>query len=239
MTLEENVTTLDLDELGDEIARTFVAIDQATQRALSMLRVFDERGGWGSSGHTSCAAWLSWRTGMAPATARERVRIARSLAGLPRIDAAFAAGELSYSKVRALTRIADADSEEVLLADARLLTGAQLERLAGSLRRAKIAARAHGDETTEPARYFCQEPTGDGMVRLTFQLTVEEAATVTAALDAAPRGVRRAEALVEMADERLRGSAPDRSPAEVLIHGRDVPYVIEIRTDQLGWVRKT
>ena len=131
---EGDVTTMDLDELGDEIAKTFVAIDQATQRALAMLRVFDDRGGWAASGNTSCAAWLSWRTGMAPGTARERMRIAHRLAELPTIDEAFAGGELSYSKVRALTRIADADSEEVLLGDARLLTGAQLERLVGNLR---------------------------------------------------------------------------------------------------------
>ena len=219
MTIEEqDIATIDLDALGDEIARTFVAIDKATRRALAMLAVFDERGGWAASGHTSCAAWLSWRTGMAPGTARERIRIARKLTELPRIDAAFSAGELSYSKVRALSRIADSDNEDVLVEDARLMTGAQLERLVGHLRRAKAAARSADDETVEPQRFFRQEPTDDGMVRLTFQLTADEAAAVTAALDAAPKGVRRAEALVAMADQHLRGNAPSRSPTEVVVH---------------------
>ena len=218
MTVEKHLPIDELEALGDEIARTAVAIDQATHKMLALIREFDSAGGWALAGATSCAAWLSWRTGMAAGTARERVRIAHKLSELPQIDAAFAAGELSYSKVRALSRIADAKSEKVLLDDARLMTGAELERLARHLRRAKAAARPGGDGFEEPARFFRQETTDDGMVRLTFQLTAEEAATVTAALDAAPKGVRRAEALVAMADERLRGNTPDRSPAEVLIH---------------------
>ena len=71
----------------------------------------------------------------AAATAREHVRVARSLPELPRIHAAFACGELSYSKVRAITRIADAESEEELLGLARCLTAAQLERAVRAYRR--------------------------------------------------------------------------------------------------------
>jgi Domain of unknown function (DUF222) len=105
MTIEDQLATDGLEALGDEIARTATAIDQATQKMLAMIRVFDTAGGWAAAGCTNCAAWLSWRTGMAAGTARERVRIAHKLGELPRVDAAFAAGELSYSKVRALSRI--------------------------------------------------------------------------------------------------------------------------------------
>jgi hypothetical protein len=149
----------------------------------------------------------------------ERLRIAHALGGLPLIDRAFSSGELSYSKVRALTRVADAKSEAPLLEQARLMTGAQLEKLVAGLRRAKIVAARRDSLPVEPQRFYRQRTADEGMVRITVQLSADEAAAVTAALDAvAARRGRRAEALVAMADERLRGDRPDRSPTEVMIH---------------------
>ena len=87
----------------------------ATAAWLRLVAEFDERGGWHGVGINSCAHWLAWQCGMAPVTAREHVRVARALRGLPRIAAAFAGGRLSYAKVRALTRIAAADCEAALL----------------------------------------------------------------------------------------------------------------------------
>src|SRR5207248_8106266 len=79
-------------------------------------------------GAGSCAAWVAWRCGLTARSAREHVRVARRLAGLPRTRAAFAHGVLSYAKVRALTRVATAESEGELLELAGVLTAAQLER---------------------------------------------------------------------------------------------------------------
>jgi hypothetical protein len=139
----------------------------------------------------------------------ERLRIAHALGGLPLIDRAFSSGELSYSKVRALTRVADAKSEAPLLEQARLMTGAQLEKLVAGLRRAKIVAARRDSLPVEPQRFYRQRTADEGMVRITVQLSADEAAAVTAALDAvAARRGRRAEALVAMADERLRGDRP-------------------------------
>ena len=106
----------DLDRLGDEIAALAAHLDAATARFLTLLRDFDARGGW-NTGCRSCAEWLSWRAGLDPGAARERVRVARALGALPRLAAALARGEVSYSKVRALTRVATPETEGRLLAD--------------------------------------------------------------------------------------------------------------------------
>jgi hypothetical protein len=209
----------DLEKMGDEIAQIAVAMDKASHRQLTLLRSFDEGGGWAVSGSRSCAAWLSWRTGLGRGPANERMRVTRALAALPLIDNAFSTGELSYSKVRALTRVADTASDAPLLEQARLMTGEQLEKLVAGLRRARIFAARGESLPVEPERFYRQRTTDEGMVRITVQLTADEAAAVTAALDAiADKRGRRAEALVAMADENLRGDRPDRSPTEVMIH---------------------
>jgi hypothetical protein len=92
--------------LGDEIAALAASITVATHRLLALLRAFDEAEAWGSDGALSCAHWLSWRIGLDLGAAREKVRVARALGKLPAIDHAFARAELSYSKVRAVTRVA-------------------------------------------------------------------------------------------------------------------------------------
>ena len=104
----------DLDRLGDHIAELSAHLDAATAQLLDLIREFDARVGW-NTGFRSCAAWLSWRVGLDPGAARERVRVARALGSLPRLAHALARGELSYAKVRALTRVATPETEERLL----------------------------------------------------------------------------------------------------------------------------
>jgi hypothetical protein len=141
--LEAAPRTEHLRALEDGIAELTALLDAATHRLLRMVAEFDRLRGWVPGGFRSCAEWLSWRTGMAPGAARERVRVARALEGLPRISAALERGELSYSKARALTRVARAESEERLLAVALHATAAQTERLvAGWARLDREAATA-------------------------------------------------------------------------------------------------
>ena len=97
---------LESDHLADEIAELSAHLDAATHRFLILIRRFDDLRGWGVQGATSCAGWLSWRIGLSRGAAREHLRVAHALAELPQIDGAFAAGRISYSKVRALTRVA-------------------------------------------------------------------------------------------------------------------------------------
>jgi hypothetical protein len=199
---------------GDAIAMTVSAIDRTEHQLLGLLRDFDAAKGWHAAGATSFAAWLSWRCGMSRGAARERIRVANALGQLPLIDGAFAAGEISYSKARALTRVATAKNEETLLASARAMTAAELEKLCQML-----GCVSNADPVAEPQRLFSERCSGDGMIRFTVTLPADEAAVVTAALDAlAVTPNRRAEALVELAEQSCRGTAADKSPTEVVLH---------------------
>ena len=102
--------------LQDELCTLAAHIQAATARLLTLLAELDRREAWGVSGALSCAHWLAWRTGLDLGAAREHVRVARALTGLPEIAAAFGRGEVSYSKVRAITRIARPETEADLLA---------------------------------------------------------------------------------------------------------------------------
>src|SRR2546429_4497853 len=106
--------TAELERLGDESAELSAHLDAATARLLELIREFDAREGW-NTGFRSCAAWLSWRVGLDLGAARERVRVARALGTMPRLAQALARGELSYAKVRALTRVATPETEERLV----------------------------------------------------------------------------------------------------------------------------
>src|SRR6202795_602198 len=117
----------ELDRLGDEIAEVSAHVEAATARLLDLIREFDARGGW-NTGFRSCAAWLGWRVGLDLGAARERVRVARALGTLPLLAEALAHGQLSYAKVRALTRVATPATEARLLAVGRAGTAAHVER---------------------------------------------------------------------------------------------------------------
>src|SRR3981081_4386945 len=120
-------STSELDRLGAEIAALSAHLDAATARLLELIRAFDARGGW-NTGFRSCAAWLSWRVGFDLGAARERVRVARALGTLPLLAEALGRGELSYAKVRALTRGGTPETEARLLGVGRAGPAAHVER---------------------------------------------------------------------------------------------------------------
>ncbi len=86
----------DLERLGDEIAELSAHLEAATARLLDLIREFDARGGR-NNGFPSCAAWPTWRIGLAPGAAREHVRVARTLGSLPLLARALARGELNHT----------------------------------------------------------------------------------------------------------------------------------------------
>ena len=102
--LGEVAEPADLDRLGDRIAELSSRIDAAIYELLCYLHQFNQQYGW--EGFRSCAHWLNWRTGLDLGAAREKLRVAAALAELPHISSAMACGRLSYSKVRALSRVA-------------------------------------------------------------------------------------------------------------------------------------
>ena len=191
--------------LGDAIAETAAVIDVATHRFLTQLREFDRADGWHRGGALSCAHWLSWRVGMDLGAAREKVRVANRLAELPVIDAALARGEISYSKVRAMTRVATARNEEDLLGMARNTTGAQLERICRLKRSLTRRNRAAAREQEECRRYVVQRSTDDGMVSTQVRLHPEEAARFMRALELLGGG-NLADGAVALADLALSGT---------------------------------
>ena len=174
----------ELDRLGDQIADLSAHLEAATARLLDLIRDFDARGGW-NSGFRSCAHWLSWRVGLDPGAARERVRVARALGTLPLLAAALARGELSYAKVRALTRVATPETEARLLAVGRAGTAAHVERIVRGWRRVdrKAEARETARRHTGRALHISQDE--DGMVVVRGRLEPEVGALLMRALDAA------------------------------------------------------
>src|SRR5437773_4764161 len=170
-----------LDRLGDEIAELSAHLDAATARLLELIREFDTREGW-NTGFSSCAAWLAWRVGFAPGAAREHVRVARALGTLPRLAHALARGELSYAKVRELTRGATPETEERLLAVGRAGTAAHAERLVRGRRRVDRQAEAREAARQHASRALHVYPDSDGTVILRGRLTAEAGALLIQAL---------------------------------------------------------
>ena len=175
-----------LETLEREITQLASEIHAATCRWLGLIAEFDRREGWAGWGFGTCAQWVSWRCGIAPVAAREHVRVARRLAELPLIREAFAAGRLSFSKVRALTRVGEVVEEAELLSLARHATAAQLERLVRGYRRVEAVERAAAGGS--PERWLDWSYDDDGSLLLRARLAPEEGAVVLAALDAARQG---------------------------------------------------
>src|SRR5437867_8512785 len=159
----------ELDRLGDEIAELAVHLEAATARLLALIREFDMRGGW-NTGFRSCAAWLSWRVGFAPGSAREHVRVARALGTLPLLSQALASGELSYAKVRELTRVATPETEERLLAVGRAGTAEHVERIVRGWRRVDRKAEAREVTLQHISRALHVDPDEDRPVRIRGRL---------------------------------------------------------------------
>src|SRR5437773_2998197 len=178
----------ELDRLGDEIAELSAHLDAATARLLDLIREFDARGGW-SNGFSCCAAWLSWRVGLAPGAAREHVRVARALGTLPLLARALARAELSYSKVRALTRVATPETEERLLAVGRAGTAEHVERIVRGWRRVDRKAEAREADRQHAGRALYVYPDEDGTVRIRGRLAPEVGALLMQALAAAREAV--------------------------------------------------
>ena len=210
----------DLNLLGDRIATLSARIQAATYELLCYLRVFDSHHGW--EGFRSCAHWLNWRIGLDLGAAREKLRVAAALADLNHLSAGMACGRLSYSIVRALTRVATPDNEAALIAVACCATGAQVERLVRGWRQADREAQPDAEKVRLARRALSTRVDEDGMVVLRARLTPEVGAVVLRALEAALEQVpaaaedaadgdeasiaqRRADALGLVAESALAG----------------------------------
>lgn len=173
----------EVDALADAIAVAAATIDSASHGLLALIRRFDETKGWAWQGAKTCAHWLSWRIGDGLGAAREKVRVARALGGLPAIDEALRQGKVSYAKVRAMTRVASAENEALLLQFASASTGAGLERICRGFRRVE-RTREDGGRARDPGdeRFVRKTRLASGMVRIEAVVTADEAELVFHAL---------------------------------------------------------
>jgi hypothetical protein len=226
--------------LSAEIAELSAYIHAATYRLLTLIREFDEKEYWGLPGLCSCAHWLNFQCGIGMNAAREKVRVAHALKDLPLISEAFRRGELSYSKVRAMTRIADASNEDYLLMIARHSTAHHVEKLVSKYRRCKRLQNPDNTERQHEKRELYFGFDDDGSIVIRGRLPAEQGALVMKALELAmdradsaaedialetsgrePFHARRADALAGIAESYLNGEPGDNATADryqVVLH---------------------
>jgi uncharacterized protein DUF222/HNH endonuclease len=203
----------ELDRLGDEIALVSAHLEAATARLLDLIREFDRRGGW-NTGFRSCAHWLSWRVGLDLGAAREKVRVARALATLPLLAQALARGELSYAKVRALTRVATPETEERLLGVGQGGTAAHVERIVRGWRWVDRHAEARETARQHASRALHVWEDADGTVVVRGRLTPEVGALFLQALAAARETLYQRRRGEEKADHPAEPSAEPPTRAQ-------------------------
>src|SRR5215470_12817485 len=212
---------VELERLGDEIAEFAAHLDAATARLLDLIREFDTRG---------------WRVGLALGAAREHVRVARALGSLPGLREALAQGELSYSKVRALTRVATAETEERLIAVGRAGTAEHVEMIVRGWRR--MDRKAEVEESTRRHRHRALHvyPDADGMVVIRGRLEPEAGAVVMQALTAARDALYRR----RKADVPAGTDTPDVPAGTSVVDGSpEAPTMEQQQADALALVAET
>ena len=173
-----------LEDLEAQITELWGNINAATAHFLALLAEFDRREGWAQHGVANCAHWLSWQCGIGAVAAREKVRTARALESLPKIQAAFVEGRLSYSKVRALTRVATAETEDTLLNIALNGTAAHVERTVRGFRRVVRSLERDEAGAIHERRYLDCRREADGSVKLEARLAPEVGEMLLRALEA-------------------------------------------------------
>jgi hypothetical protein len=214
-------------ERMDRVVVLYAEITAASREFLRALAESDRHGDWAEEGFASCADWLAWRIGITRHTASEKVRVARALESLPLISEAMSKGELSFSKVRALTRVADAESEIELLAFARAESAASVERLVAGWKTLDRAGEEKAERLRHRMRRFSVFPDGEGMYVVRGTVTPEVAAVLMRAIEAAGDALfattatderpepaqRRADALGLLAERALAaGFGGERAP---------------------------
>ncbi len=223
------LTTDDYDRLASDIINLHASIHAASYRLLGLIREFDDLGLARQNGFISTAHWLGFYLGLGPNAAREKVRVAKALSSLPLIDRAFAAGELSYSKARAVTRVAHEGNEERLLRFARAATAHQVERFVRDQVRIR---KGRAPVSTRPELTWLEADNGDLVFK--GRLPAELGALLIKAVeqrmeghsrfdpevaDSEPLAARRAQALIEVAEASLaHEDTPQSSADRYLVH---------------------
>jgi hypothetical protein len=223
---------LHLDDLENQIINLSTRINASEHEFLVLLREFDLRHGWKAWGCTDCAAWLNLRCGMVPGTAREKVRTARALMTLPLISNSFAVGDLSYSNVRALTRVATPTNEQNLLDFAVGATASQVEQKCRQMRNGDRDVSNRDANRIHQSRWLSRTRNADGSMCFSIDLPGEQGELVMKAIEFAMSEdqivadeslfARQADALVTIAKGYLsddqQGKSSSADNYQVIVH---------------------
>ena len=179
------INLVPIEDLDRAIVNLSARINAETYELIVLIRQFDERAGWLKWGLGNCAEWLHYRCDLSMNAAREKVRVAHALKTLPEVAASFAKGILSYSKVRAMTRVAGICNEAELLSFALKTTSARVEERCRELRCGTVdslngAKRAFANRSLRVTRNAER-----GMMTITIDLPLETGQLVEKALDKA------------------------------------------------------
>lgn len=230
--------TPSVEDIDAAIVRLAGQVNSATFRLLVLVREFDDRLGWARWSFPNCSEWLAWRCGLSLSAAREKMRTAHALRALPAISAAFGEGRLSYSKVRALTRVANTRNEDLLLAYALEATAAQVEERSRQMRNVEPDSVDVARRAWERRSLTVIRNQATGMATVTLEVPIEDGEVFVNAVDRAVESgksrlgpefeasgwrAQQADAVIEMAKAFLgSGKASPRACAadhyQVLVH---------------------
>jgi hypothetical protein len=206
--------------ISQEIATLAGHLNAAHHRFLNLIAEFDTRKGWNAEGCQSCAHWLNYKCGIAMGAAREKVRVAHALETLPMIAAAMEQGELSYSKIRELTRVACEYTEEVLLMYARHGTAEYVERIVRGFRRCKDAEELSREAAQQLNRCVSFQYDADGSLILKAQFPAEAGALILKALSAATEALPTKIQWTFQPERPLLNCRPRRFDSDAPMHSR-------------------
>jgi hypothetical protein len=189
--MEGPLSDVSTPDLIDRITELAGHLNAANARFLALIAEFDRRRGWAECGVKSCAHWLNWKCGIALGAAREKLRTAHALVGLPRIAGAMAEGRLSFSKVRAMTRVAEPSNEDFLLNIGLNGTASHVEKLVRGYRQAQESQELSREASQQrnQSLWWLHEP--DGSLTIKARLPAEVSALFIKALQAAEDSIPR------------------------------------------------
>ena len=227
-----------IEELERNIERHCLHINRATYALLVLIREFDERAGFVKWGQDSTAAWLEWRCDFAANTAREKVRVARALKEFPRISADFASGALSYTKVRAMTRVATQANETDLIRFALRHSASHVAQRCREIRMATPDSAGVAEKAFANRCLHIKHNRDRGVVTVTVELPMEAGELIEKALDKARDDValdhpdivdttwtkRQADAFVTMVKSFLCGCENETQNSD--------HYLVNVHVDQ-------
>lgn len=203
--------------LGERCAEAYMRADALQYQAMRLLVEFHQREGWRDTGFSSTAEWLAWRIGIRPGAARERLRTALALDDLPQISEAMERGALSFTKVRALTRVATPDNEDTLLEFAQAGSAANLERLVRGWKSLDRKSELTAEQVRHRTRRFSAFVDVDGMVVVRGRLDPEVGAMLMRAVEAANDALFREEGSgVDEANTELQEMTPEQRRADAM-----------------------